>query len=354
MLNSIATLVGQPLWGMISDKIRSIKKVYLLCHFFASMFIVLLPFVKSQYIIFILLPLIQFFYCSMSPLLDSWTIHSIKNSGKSYGSFRLWGSLGFSILVLVNGKLITITFFNIIFLVYVIISVITLVMCATLFEYNKDEDNGAVRTLTLKELNIGRLLKNYHYTAFVILSCITFMTMTSVYSFLATLIKQFGGDDNLYGIANAVSAFSEVPILLVSSMLVRKFKPQYLISVGMLVYSVRLFLYSIATGPEITILSQSLNGLSYGMFLAGSIYYIDSLAPPELKATAQTVATAIYAGLSGIIGNVVAGSMISRFGILAVYRAGAIIQFCVFILFIILLFIGKKITHDRINIEACE
>ncbi|EMS69079.1 Major Facilitator Superfamily [Ruminiclostridium cellobioparum subsp. termitidis CT1112] len=352
MFNSIATLVGQPLWGMISDKIRSIKKVYLLCHSLATALIVLLPFVTNQYIIFILLPLIQFFYCSMSPLLDSWTIHSIKNSGKSYGSFRLWGSLGFSILVVINGKLITISFFNIIFLVYAIISLINLIMCAALFEYKRDDENVQAKPLTLRELNIGRLLRNFHYTAFVILSSITFMTMTSVYSFLATLIKQVGGDDNLYGIANAVSAFSEVPILLISSMLVRKFKPQYLILTGMFVYSIRLFLYSIASGPEIAIFSQSLNGLSYGMFLAGSIYYIDSLAPAELKATAQTVATAIYAGLSGIIGNVAVGNMISRFGILQVYRSGSIIQFCVFIVFLVSLYLGKRITSTGKTVEA--
>ncbi len=349
MLNSIATLVGQPLWGMLSDKIRSIKRVYLFSNLMAGVLIALLPLVTNQNTIFLLLPLIQFFYCGMSPLLDSWTIRSIKNSGKSYGSFRLWGSIGFSLLVVVNGKLITVTFFNIIFVVYLIISFLNLIMCATLFEYKQDEGDLLAKPLTIRELKVGRLLKNFNYTVFVILSCITFMAMTSVYSFLATLIKQIGGDDNLYGIANAVSAFSEVPILFISSRLVKKFKPQYLILTGMFVYSIRLFIYSVAWGPAIIIFSQALNGLSYGMFLAGSIYYIDSLAPVELKATAQTVATAIYAGLSGIIGNVLTGNLISGFGILTVYRGAAIIQFGVFVLFLFSLYLGRRITHYGVS-----
>ena len=350
MINSIATLVGQPFWGMLSDKIRSIKKVFIFTLFVASLLIGVLPFLENVYLIFLVLPLIQFFLCCISPLLDSWTIQGIKNSGKSYGSFRLWGSIGFSILVVINGKLISISFFNIIYIVYGIMSLATLTLCALFFKYNVGEGETTVRTLTIKEMNVGRLLKNIKYTVFVLLSCITFINMTSVYSFLATLIKQVGGDDNLYGIANAVSAVSEVPILFISSILVRKFKPQLLIFTGMFMFAIRLFIYSIASGPELIIFSQALNGLSFGLFLAGSIYYIDYLAPEELKATAQTVATGLYYGLSGVIGNVLTGNMITVFGIFSVYRVGAIIQLCVSALFILSLIIGKRLSpSDEIS-----
>jgi len=347
MLNSIATLVGQPFWGMISDKIRSIKKVYLFSMLAASILIVLMPLVNGGVIMFVLPSAIAFFFCSMSPLLDSWTIQSIKNSGKSYGSFRLWGSISFSIIVIINGKLISLTFVNIIFAVYGVLSLITLCLCGMFFHYRQEEVGRTAPVLSLKEMNVGRLLKNFHYTIFVFLSCITFINMTSVYSFLATLIKQVGGDDNLYGIANAVSAFSEVPILLISSRLVKRYRPQVLILTGMLVYAVRLLIYSSASGPELILFCQALNGLSFAMFLTGSIYYIDSLAPAELKATAQTVATAIYAGLSGIIGNVVTGNMISQFGIFSVYKTGAVIQFFVCILFLVSMLLGHRFTKTE-------
>ncbi len=352
MINSIATLVGQPLWGMLSDKIRSIKKVFLFTIIIASLLIGILPFLENKYLVFLVLPLIQFFFCCLSPLLDSWTIQGIKNSGKSYGSFRLWGSIGFSLLVVINGKLISISFFNIIFIVYGIMTFATLILCTVFFKYNMSEGEVTAKKLTLKEMNVGRLLKNVKYTVFVVLSCITFINMTSVYSFLATLIRQVGGDDNLYGIANAVSAISEVPILLISSMLVRKFKPQLLIFAGMFVYAIRLFIYSVAAGPELIILSQALNGLSYGLFLSGSIYYIDFLAPTELKATAQTVATGVYYGLSGVIGNVLSGSMITVFGIFSVYRVGAVIQLCVSALFILSLLLGRKYSQAESDITS--
>ncbi len=342
MLNSLATLIGQPLWGMISDKIRSIKKVYLACIFIASVLIMISPFVKNKYAIFVLLPAITFFFCCLSPLLDSWTIFSIKNSGRSYGSFRLWGSLGYSIIVIIVGKLINMSSVNIIFPVYFLLSLIMLLTCGVLFEYKGQEDGSAIKALSLRELRIGRLLGNYHYVTFVIMACIMNMTFSSFYSFLPTLMNQVGGNDELYGIATAVSAFSEVPILLISSRLIRRFKPQALMLAGLLVYIFRLCIYSIAWSPGIIIFVQAFQGLSFALFLSGSIYYIDSLAPAELKSTAQTVATAIYGGLSGIIGNFVTGLMISEYGILFVFKVGAIVDSAVFVLFLASLYIGRR------------
>ncbi len=347
MLNSIATLVGQPIWGMLSDKLRSIKKVYLFCIFISTVLILLLPLIKNEAGIFIFMPLITFFFCCVGPLLDSWTIHSTKNSGKSYGAYRLWGSIGFSVVSIVVGKLINSAFVNILFVVYAGLSVITLISIALFYQYKVNEEDSTKQVLSLKELQVGRLMKNYYYITFVILACIMYMTLTSFYSFLPTLMKQVGGNDELYGIAQAVSAFSEVPILLISSRLVRKFKPQALMLFGMLVYVFRLFVYSIAWSPAIVIFAQAFNGLSFAMFLSGSIYYIDSLTPSELKATAQTVAPAIYGGLSGIIGNALTGKLIDMFGISFVFRTGGIITSAVFILFLGTLLLGKYLKIPR-------
>jgi len=59
----------------------------------------------------------------------------------------------------------------------------------------------------------------------------------------------------------------------------------------------------IAILPIHIILIQALQGLSFALFLTGTVYYIDSLGPQKLKATAQTVAVALYSGMSGIIGS---------------------------------------------------
>jgi PPP family 3-phenylpropionic acid transporter len=348
MLNSFASLIAQPLWGMVSDKIRSVKKVFLLCISVSTIIILTLPIYNNVGVLAVILPLLMFFFSPMSPLLDSWTIQGIKNdAGKSYGSVRLWGSVGFSIMVVFIGKLVNNISINSIFVVFGIMSCITIIICYN-FSTPKSGDSGAdrVKSLSFKELNIGRLFKNYYYVTFLVLSFFLFMTLSSVNSFLPKLMQQVGGNDALYGLATAVSAFSEAPVLHLSKTLIKKYKPLPLILAAVLVYTLRLFIYSAAASPMVVIIAQALQGFSYGLFLSGTIHYIDYLAPDELKATAQTTGNAVFFGLSGIIGNYATGRIIDSFGISFAYRVGAFIDIGVFILFLLSLFVGKRL-HER-------
>lgn len=352
MLNSLASLIAQPLWGMISDKIRSVKKVFFICISVSTAILMTMPFNSNLTLLTIIFPLLMLFFSPMSPLLDSWTIQGIKSQpSKSYGSVRLWGSIGYSIVVVILGKLINNLSINSIFVSFGIMSVITVVLCYN-FEDPKSLTMGddQKKPLTFKELKVGRLFKNYYYVTFLVLSFLLFMTLSSVNSFLPELMKQVGGNDALLGLSFAVSAFSEAPVLYLSKILIKKYKPLPLILSAVLVYTLRLFIYSIAKSPFVVIFAQSLQGLSYGLFLAGSIYYIDYLAPDELKSTAQTTGNAIFFGLSGMIGNYATGRIIDIFGISLVYRIGAFMDIGVFMLFLLSLFIGKQLQSRKFRI----
>lgn len=349
MLNSLVTLVAQPLWGMVSDKTRSIKKVFLFCFFTSTLIILSLPLYNTVGILAFIFPLITFFFSPLGPLLDSWTVQGIKKlRNKSYGSVRLWGSIGFSFMVVVIGTLVNSTSINSAFIAFGVMSCITMLFSLNFAINNTgNEEGGSDTPKPVKNLDIGRLFKNYYYVTFIFSACLMLMTMSSVYSFLPKLMKQVGGSEAMYGLAQAVSAFSEAPVLFLSRSLLKKFKPLPLILTSILVYALRLFIYSVAGSPMVVIFAQALQGLSYGLFLSGSVHYIDYLAPEELKATAQTTANAVYFGLSGIIGNFAAGRLIDSFGIFFVYRTGALIDIGVFLLFLLSLFIGRKLQENR-------
>ena len=52
------------------------------------------------------------------------------------------------------------------------------------------------------------------------------------------------------------------------------------------------------------------------------LYYMDEIAPPEIRTTYQTVAYPVYFGLSGIVGNMGAGWLIENLGYRPMYRIG--------------------------------
>lgn len=61
---------------------------------------------------------------------------------------------------------------------------------------------------------------------------------------------------------------------------------------------------------------------SFALFTIGVLYYMDSIAPPDIRTTYQTVAYSIYFGLSGIVGNLFSRWIIENLGYRPMYWIG--------------------------------
>ncbi len=84
-------------------------------------------------------------------------------------------------------------------------------------------------------------------------------------------------------------------------------------------------LYAIIDRPWQVVAIATLYGPSYALFTIGVLYYLDEIAPAEMRTTYQTITYAIYFGLSGIAGNSVGGWMIGNYGFQNLYLTGAMI-----------------------------
>lgn len=207
-----------------------------------------------------------------------------------------------------------------------------------------------VSSMSFKSLKIGRLLKNYRYIAFLLFSVIIYIPHKASTSFLPNLLESVGGTKGDVAMAAAFTAFAEVPMFLLNKKLLKKFKPIQLILASSILFLLRQIGYLIVTAPVQVLLIQILNGLSFAMFLNGAVYYIDSLAPNELKATAQTLATSLYVGISGIIASYGGGWIIDHLGLSALYHAGACITLGIIILFMAFTLLSNKIEkHGHCN-----
>jgi PPP family 3-phenylpropionic acid transporter len=83
--------------------------------------------------------------------------------------------------------------------------------------------------------------------------------------------------------------------------------------------------YIAAAKPVHIMVLALLDGPSFALFTIGTLYYLDTFAPQQLKATYQTLAHASYFGIGGIIGNILGGWIIARFGYITMYTLGVIV-----------------------------
>jgi PPP family 3-phenylpropionic acid transporter len=338
-VNSFVLVFAQPFWGMVSDWLQSVKKVFIILLTVSACIYLSVPLYNSAFIIGIVLAVLTFFESSMAPLLDSWVVQGTKSEESiSYGSVRLWGSIGFAIMVYIFGKMTNIFSINILFPSYAIFAVLTILICI------KIKTDKPVVSVSFAHLKVGKLFKNYYYIVFLIFATVLFIPHRSAFIFMPKLIEELGGSKVELGIAYSVMALCEAPIFLFSKYLTQKFKPVQMILLSTIFFTIRQLLFSIATAPIHAILIQSLQGPSFALFLAGTVYYIDSHAPQELKAFAQTFASAIFAGIGGIIASYGGGWVIDNLGLVKMYQLGIIISIVISIIFILSFPVGKLLV----------
>ncbi|MFK4998875.1 MFS transporter [Bacillus sp. N9] len=90
-MGAVISIVGQPLFGFLSDKIQSTKRV-LIALMFASLAVSIFYFsVQSSLLLLILFMILNLFASSTGPLTENLSITYSQRNNKNYGAIRLWG-----------------------------------------------------------------------------------------------------------------------------------------------------------------------------------------------------------------------------------------------------------------------
>ena len=97
------TIITQPLWGMISDKSKTIRKVLLILIAFSSIIGYLLYDSNSYSLLILFAMLLYFFLMPIDPLTESFNFTIAETSRISYGSIRTYGALGYAVVSLLTG-----------------------------------------------------------------------------------------------------------------------------------------------------------------------------------------------------------------------------------------------------------
>lgn len=344
-VNSAVVIFAQPIWGMLSDRFQSIRKVYLISLGVTVAFMLLFPHIAATRLIIWVFPLLTAFECAMMPLLDSWVVQGTSKNRISYGVVRLWGSVGFAILAVITGVLVEKYSTGIIFYIYAGFAI--LVFLST-FIIKADT---TAKNAHKPKLSPGRLFKNYHFMAFTISMVIVFISTKAAYTYIPQLLMSVGGSGSDLGLTSSLMAIIEVPFFIIGPWLKKKFKSEQLIIMACFLYLIRQFLLSFAVLPWHVIVIQMLSGPAVAFYMTGVVYYIFSLAPDDLKATAQTLYSSIVVGVGGIIGSLAGGFIIDNAGIDVMYRYSALVTLIGILLFLISIWIGKKLKiKEPVNI----
>jgi PPP family 3-phenylpropionic acid transporter len=353
-INSTVVIFATPFWGMIADKIRSIRKVFLFCMCFAAALWAFIPassqiMMGSFMLMFLIIPLGAFFRMPANSLLDAFVVQRSDLDSVPYGHVRLWGSISFAIMNISLSAVLPKTGVEISFYLYGAAFIPLLVIMWRM----KGADivsAGARKNISLKQMGFGRLFKNYYFITYLIFAVFLQMPANTSMAFLPYLVANVGGDTAQLGLVTGYKALLEIPMLLLMRPLRRRFPLPLAIGGAGVFYSIEALLYTRADSLLEILLIQTLHGLGGGLMIGAAANYVYSLAPQGLNSTAHTMNGAANA-IAAIIGNTTGGILIVAIGIRSFYfLVSAVIGFAL-IYFLFSLLFGVKVLKKKLPLS---
>ena len=315
-INTVLAIIGLPLWGLLADRVGSVRRIFAFCLIGSIPTFVALPLLRAPVLIVVFLMISVILRAPLISLLDTWVVEEVrKNPHLDYGRIRAWGAMSYAPIVLLYGWLADRISIEAVFPGYLLFAVLTAMLFLRL-------TRGEPLVTPVGRLRAGRLLRRPRYVAFILFAVTVQIPVSAVFNFLPMIVTEVGGSNTHLGMLYFVRGISEIPAFLLTRRAARTHKYLLLVIAGASLYLLQLILYASVHTIAGLVAIQIIRGPAFALFLTGAVHYVRSQAPAELRATAQAAARSLYEGAGGVIGSLGGGILIEGFGLPTLFRAG--------------------------------
>lgn len=331
-LTSAVTIASLAFWGMVSDKIGSLRRVLITVLVGGSVLYALIPFIPtglpiSSLLFLTIIPVVYFFRGSMSTYAENILVRNSNELRLNYGLLRSVGSFLFTIgglivtfLLPFVGVASTFWFIGVLMIPVVILTVLARepnARPAGKSNQDKQEKKG--------KLDLSELFRNKAYVSFLIFGFLFYIAINCEATFLPYFIQSVNVPTEQYMVVMSYRALLEIPFLLLMVRLRRRFPLGLLVMVSALLMALEcLSLGFFANSLPTIILCSTFFGLGNGLCIGSSLNYVYELAPVHLKASAQAFFSAV-SSVAGILGNLGGGVVFDAIGAKPFYLVVALL-----------------------------
>ena len=230
----------------------------------------------------------------------------------SFGSIRMWGSIGFGLSSLFIGKLLTKVGIGYIVWPYIILGSFLLVIAFTLKDVVVEED-------PIQLIDVKKLFTNRPFIFFLGFMMFVSTAHRANDSYIGIYIQALGGAESLVGLAWFVGLVSEAIVFATAYYWFRNYHPFIFILIANFIYIIRWFIYGNIHSVTAVIPLQILHGLSFGVFYTAALDYVTRVVPNILQSTGHLIFYSVFFGVSGIIGSLFGGMIMGAFSVHTLY-----------------------------------
>lgn len=318
-IGPFVSLFANPFWGLWSDRSQNIRLIVLLMltgTLVFSLFVFQANTYEAVYIVMIL------FYFCQTPLFaqsNTLVLSYISGSGRRFGSFRLWGSLGWALTAIAAGPIVD--YAGVSVLSYLFAALLALAMFS-LAALPKVQHSGVTAPMPLR--GFGVLFRNPYFLFFVFFGLLVSIANTMNTTFMSLYINDMGGSRTMVGLAVFLSSILEIGVFRLCDRYLRRnlFTLLGWLALVSALFAFRWWLMARSTTPMEVALIQILHSLTFGGFFFVGTQLTMLFVPAPYRSTGQALFTLSWSGIAGMIGCVLGGWLFHFLGAQSMYEFG--------------------------------
>lgn len=299
----ITRIIGPFSWGWLSDYLSNRIGILRFCTCLAAIVFLFIFALQSYVSFFIWMFILHTILSSLIPLSESATIHALfkdNSFDKRYGRLRLWGSIGFIVMVLFAGELFQRT--SIELYPYVGIFVFILLAMTT---FGMHEPKVERRKMVKGELLV--ILFNPDVRWFLLSGFFMIFAHAALYVFYSLYLSDLGYDKFQIGLFWAIGVLAEVVFFYFQSKVLSRVDAEVVLQGAFMVGVIRFILIAFAPITSVLILAQLMHAGTFAAHHSAANKLLQRWFTGPVQARGQALMATISYGLGGTLGGLCAG-----------------------------------------------
>lgn len=339
---AITTIIFQLIFGILSDKYKTVKKLCIIAVVAFAIFTYLFFALESK--IFILHMILIAMSAGLANLnfgyFDNWLFTFGEKARSQFSFIRAFGSIGWAIASIFIAKLLDLFGYNGLGLIVVLLTIIMLGVMFLVAEGSKPNEKKSEK---ITSADIKELLSDKKY---ILVTIILFFIYCANNSNTTTIIDKMidlGATNAEIGYKWTIAGLVEIPVYIYGSFFLRKFGPYKLLCISAFAIMVQFILFGLSNSVSMMVILSAFQIFTGPMMMLASRMLIFQFSSDKLKSTGLLLALSIYSGLSALLMPSIGGAITNYFNANTTIFIVAIISGLSFLLSIILKQMSK---HD--------
>ena len=252
-------------------------------------------------------------FSSIIPLGETVVLATVYRLGLDYGRLRIWGSATFIAASFAGGPMLAA--FGSWSVLWAVLGLMVVVLgsCVLLPEVEKIAPPTTTAAAAKNSGTVFRLLRQPVFMLFLVAGGLGNASHAVLYGFATLHWRAVGYSDVLIGLLWAEGVVAEIVSFWLGSRLVRRFGVANLLALGAAAGVIRWTAMGLSDALWLALLTQALHAFTFGAAHLGAMHFIARAAPEEMSATAQSLHSAVGAGIAVGLVMAMAGVLYENF-----------------------------------------